>query len=160
MEPFVAVEGKPVDAAEVGHRTRALLREGAGIGAALAERLPLHATDRRALRLLDALAGEVLTHGRLAERLGLSPAATTALVDRLSAAGVVERVRDLPDRRQVRVRLTPGSARLGEDLLRPWAERIDRAAARLEPQQAEVVARFLDEVLRTGDQPATSPPER
>jgi DNA-binding MarR family transcriptional regulator len=147
MEPFVAVEGKCMDAAEVGQRTRALLREGAGIGAALAERLPLHATDRRALRLLDALAGEVLTHGRLAERLGLSPAATTALVDRLSAAGVVERVRDLPDRRQVRLQLTATSQRFGEELLVPWARRIDAAAARLTPQEAAALSRFLEEVL-------------
>ena len=128
-------------------RTRALLREGAAIGAQTAERNAGPTTDRRAMRVLDALAGEVLTPGRLAEELGLSPAATTALVDRLTAAGLVERVRDLPDRRQVRLRLTGTAQQLGAELLTPWARRIDHAAARLDPQQADLVARYLGEVL-------------
>ncbi|CAA9331650.1 MAG: hypothetical protein AVDCRST_MAG07-1812 [uncultured Frankineae bacterium] len=128
-------------------RARALLREGAGIGAELVERTSEPSTDRRALRLLDALAGEVLTLGRLAEELGLSPAATTALVDRLTAAALVERVRDLPDRRQVRLQLTDSARQLGADLLRPWGVRIEKAAAGLSPQEAAAVARFLGEVL-------------
>jgi DNA-binding MarR family transcriptional regulator len=132
-------------------RTRVLLREGAGIGSRTAERTAGPTTDRRALQVLDALSGEVLTPGRLAEEVGLSPAATTALVDRLTAAGLVERVRDLPDRRQVRLRLTGTAQQLGAELLRPWARRIDRAAARLDPQEASVVARYLGEVL--GDTP-------
>jgi DNA-binding MarR family transcriptional regulator len=131
----------------VRSRTRALLREGAGIGAQTAERTVGPTSDRRALRLLDALAGEVLTSGRLAEELGLSPAATTALVDRLEAAGFVERVRDLPDRRQVRIRLTGSAQELGAQLLAPWARRIEEASARLTPEQARVVSRFLGEVL-------------
>ena len=131
----------------VRRQTRALLREGAGIGAQIAERTAGPTTDRRALRVLDALSGEVLTPGRLAEELGLSPAATTALVDRLTAAGLVERIRDLPDRRQVRLRLTGTAQQLGAELLAPWARRIDRAAARLTPQEAGVVARYLGEVL-------------
>ncbi len=135
------------DSGRVGERARALLREGAAVGAQLVERTSEPTTDRRALALLDALAGEVLTPRRLSDELGLSPAATTALVDRLAAAGLVERVRDLPDRRQVRLRLTAAAQLLGEDLLRPWAVRIDEAAARLSPQEAEVVARFLGEVL-------------
>ncbi len=131
----------------VRSRARALLREGAGIGAQAAERTVGPTSDRRALRLLDALAGEVLTSGRLADELGLSPAATTALVDRLEAAGLVERVRDLPDRRQVRIRLTGSAQQLGAQLLAPWARRIDAASAHLTPEQARVVARFLGEVL-------------
>lgn len=128
-------------------RTRVLLREGAGIGARTAERTAGAPTDRRALQVLDALSGEVLTPGRLAEQLGLSPAATTALVDRLTAAGLLERVRDLPDRRMVRLQLTATAQQLGAELLTPWARRIDRAAARLDPHEADVVARYLAEVL-------------
>jgi DNA-binding MarR family transcriptional regulator len=132
---------------QVGSLSRALLREGAGIGAQLAERTSEPTSDRRALRLLDSLSRQVLTAGRLAEELGLSPAATTALVDRLTAAGLVERVRDLPDRRQVRLQLTAQAQELGAQLLSPWGARIDAAAARLTRKEAEVVARFLGEVL-------------
>ena len=135
----------------VASRLRVLLREGAGIGAELVERTTEPTTDRRALRLLDALAGEVLTPGRLADELGLSPAATTALLDRLTASGLVERVRDLPDRRQVRLQLTTQAQRLGAELLAPWARRIDAASSRLTEAEASVVARFLGEVL---DEPA------
>jgi DNA-binding MarR family transcriptional regulator len=131
----------------VSERTRALLRAGAGLGVQLTERTTEPSTDRRALRLLDTLTDQVLTPGRLATELGLSPAATTALVDRLVAADLVERVRDLPDRRQVRVQLTATSQRFGEELLVPWARRIDAAAARLTSQEAAAVSRFLEDVL-------------
>ena len=148
MELFHVLEGMSMEEREhVTRRARALLREGAGIGVQLAERTSSPTTDQRALRMLDALAGAVLTPGRLAQELGLSAAATTALVDRLVRAGLVERVRDLPDRRQVRLQLTAGAQQLGADLLRPWAARIDRAAARLDDDEARVVARFLGELL-------------
>ena len=68
-------------------------------------------------------------------------------------AGLVERVRDLPDRRQVRLQLTGRARQIGRDLLAPWAARIDQAAARLTPAEARAVARFLDEVLATGPEP-------
>ncbi len=132
---------------EVGARARALLREGAALGAQLAERTARPTTDSRALQLLDRLAGEVLTPSRLAQDLGLSPGATTALVDRLVDAGLVERVRDLPDRRQVRLQLSPAATSFGAELLQPWAQRIDRATARLSAADAAVIARFLDDVL-------------
>ena len=131
----------------LGERTRALLQAGAAIGVQLVERTTEPSTDRRALRLLDTLADQVLTPGRLASELGLSPAATTALVDRLVAADLVERRRDLPDRRQVRLQLTTTAQRFGEELLVPWARRIDLAVARLSPQEAAAVSRFLGEVL-------------
>ena len=123
---------------------RTLLREAAAAGAALAEQTGLHGTDRRALGVLDALAGtEPLTAGRLAEQVGLSPPATTALVDRLVAAGLVERVRDLPDRRKVRIQLTEQARSFGQEVLAPLAARIDAAADRLTPQEAAVVRTFL-----------------
>ena len=140
-----------VEDERVGERTRALLQAGAALGIQLAERTAEPSTDRRALRLLDALADQVATPGRLARELGLSPAATTALVDRLVAADLVERVRDLPDRRQVRLRLTTTAQRFGEELLAPWARRIDAAASRLTPSEAAALSRYLREVLGEDD---------
>ena len=46
------------------------------------------------LRCLDWLADGPKTAGMLATATGLRPAATTALIDRLEAKGLVERVRD------------------------------------------------------------------
>ena len=58
------------------------------------------------LRCLDWLADGPKTAGVLATATGLRPAATTALIDRLEAKGLVERVRDESDRRRVLVRMT------------------------------------------------------
>lgn len=58
------------------------------------------------LRCLDWLADGPKTAGVLATATGLRPAATTALIDRLEAKGLVERVRDEGDRRRVLVRMT------------------------------------------------------
>lgn len=135
----------------VKQRSRALLREAAAVGAELADRTGLPARDRRALRLLDALGGpEPLTPGRLAEHVGLSAPATTALVDRLVTAGLVERVRDLPDRRQVRLALTEQARRFGQEVLAPLGTRIDAAVDRLSAGDAAVVAGFLAQALPDG----------
>ena len=58
------------------------------------------------LRCLDWLADGPKSAGALATATGLRPAATTALLDRLEAKGLVERVRDEADRRRVLVRMT------------------------------------------------------
>jgi DNA-binding MarR family transcriptional regulator len=58
------------------------------------------------LRCLDWLVDGPRTAGVLATATGLRPAATTALIDRLEARGLVERVRDEADRRKVLVRMT------------------------------------------------------
>jgi DNA-binding MarR family transcriptional regulator len=70
----------------------------------VAQRLGLHATDVKAIRLLG---GNAMTAGRLAEHAGLTGAAVTALVDRLEAAGYAVRERDADDRRKVTIRTLP-----------------------------------------------------
>jgi DNA-binding MarR family transcriptional regulator len=75
---------------------------------AVGRALSLGAAD---LRCLDGLADGPKTAGALAALTGLRPAATTALVDRLEARGLVERVRDEADRRRVLVRMTDEGAR-------------------------------------------------
>lgn len=58
------------------------------------------------LRCLDWLADGAKTAGELSTATGLSPASTTALIDRLARKGFVERVRNETDRRQVLVQMT------------------------------------------------------
>ncbi|MGH3098571.1 MAG: MarR family winged helix-turn-helix transcriptional regulator [Streptosporangiales bacterium] len=67
------------------------------------------------LRCLDWLTGGPMTAGQLTVATGLRPAATTALIDRLEARGLVQRVRSENDRRQVLVEMTSeGHARTWE----------------------------------------------
>jgi DNA-binding MarR family transcriptional regulator len=74
------------------------------------------------LRCLDWLADGPKTAGVLATATGLRPAATTALIDRLEAKGLVERVRDEGDRRRVLVRMTDEGMRSTYAMYAPLVE--------------------------------------
>ena len=74
------------------------------------------------LRCLDWLADGPKTAGVLATATGLRPAATTALIDRLEAKGLVERFRDEADRRRVLVRMTEQGMRSTYAMYAPLVE--------------------------------------
>ena len=74
------------------------------------------------LRCLDWLADGPKTAGVLATATGLRPAATTALIDRLEAKGLVERVRDETDRRRVLVRMTTDGMRSTYSMYAPLVD--------------------------------------
>ncbi len=133
----------------------------------------LHATDVRALiHLLDAeRAGIPATPGWLGTQLGLMSPSTTALIDRLEQAGHVHRERGEPDRRTVRLRVSPEAIELGwaffgpllggmVDAMRPFGEgeldtveRVLRAvAAAVRPRRPRA---GTDD--RTGTVPGPSP---
>lgn len=116
-------------------------REIATFGA----RHALGGTDVRALvALLDlGRADAPATPGALAAELQLSSAACTALVDRLTAAGLVERGADPGDRRRVRLLVTAHARDLGERFFADFLGPIRAAAAALSPAEAQVVGRFL-----------------
>jgi DNA-binding MarR family transcriptional regulator len=71
---------------------------------AVASRFGLGPSDIKALDL--ARDEPDLTAGRIAAATGLSASAVTAVLDRLEAAGFIERVRGTEDRRKVHVRST------------------------------------------------------
>src|ERR1700723_380265 len=75
---------------------------------AVGECVGLNATDVKVLRLLGSSS---MTAGQLAEHIGLTGAAVTALVDRLEAAGYATRERDEVDRRRVAIRAVPAKMR-------------------------------------------------
>jgi DNA-binding MarR family transcriptional regulator len=74
------------------------------------------------LRCLDWLVDGPKSAGVLATATGLRPAATTALLDRLEARGLVERVRDDGDRRKVLVRMTDEGMRSTWAMYAPLVE--------------------------------------
>jgi DNA-binding MarR family transcriptional regulator len=106
-------------------------------------------TDLLALRLLlDAEAeGRSFTPGGIATALGISTASTTALIDRLSSASLVERRPHETDRRSTVLVPTVGE----DDALRETIERGRASIARLvddiPPHEREVVARFLTNLI-------------
>jgi DNA-binding MarR family transcriptional regulator len=126
---------------------------------AASERVALHSlgigpNDAKVLRfLIDREDGdEPVTPRLLAEMLGISSAATTALIDRLADAGWVERVPFPGDRRSIVVRATIDDASPARHLLAVRRSSVAEAASRLGAAERRVIADFLDEVARAEKQ--------
>lgn len=94
--------------------------------AAFAAEHGLHPTDLRALiAMLDAeRADESTTPGRLGARLHLNSPATTAVIDRLEALGLLTRERDPHDRRRVLLIVSQQAKNLGWSFFGPLITRI------------------------------------
>jgi DNA-binding MarR family transcriptional regulator len=80
------------------------------------ELLPIGVSPPQAFALAAIkLSTEPMTPGRLAALLAQETQSLTGLVDRMEAQGWVRRMRDLPDRRTIRLALTAdGEAKLAE----------------------------------------------
>ena len=98
--------------AELGLAMQRYQRSTQAFDDAVGRRLGLGPAD---LRCLDWLADGPKSAGELSEATGLRPAATTSLIDRLEAKGLVRRVPSETDRRKVLVEMTDdGYARTWE----------------------------------------------
>ena len=107
--------------------------------------MKLNETDMRAIHYLSLCAnrGVVATPGSIARHLGISTASTTKLLDRLQASGHITRSQHPNDRRALAIRVTDQTHQTAvETVGRQQAKRI-HAAARLSPEEREVVIRFL-----------------
>ncbi|GIJ48181.1 hypothetical protein Val02_50670 [Virgisporangium aliadipatigenens] len=95
--------------------------------------------------------GRPLTVGELAQRLSLSPAAATALVDRLERVGHVERAREPGDRRRVTVKMNDKALELATAFFVPLRGHMDAAAEGLSDEDlartAAVVRRMMAAVI-------------
>jgi DNA-binding MarR family transcriptional regulator len=96
-------ETRQVLIGQLGQAMQRYQRSTQAFDDAVGRRLGLNPAD---LRCLDWLADGPKTAGQLAAATGLRPAATTTLIDRLSARGLVRRVPSEIDRRQVLVEMT------------------------------------------------------
>lgn len=82
----------------LGERVRKLGAQSVLTSHVVADRFDLHTTDLEVLDLLT-MEGRALA-GDIARATGLTPGATTALIDRLEKAGYVKREADERDRRR------------------------------------------------------------
>ena len=130
--------------AEVAHEVAEFQSAVDVVDEAAAERLGVNRTDLRVLGML--VRRGPMTAGQLAQTCGLSPAAMTTAIDRLERAGYARRVRDLQDRRTVRVEITPRARRLCAELYGPIGE---AGIARLRGYSDEELA-LLRDFLRAG----------
>jgi DNA-binding MarR family transcriptional regulator len=110
----VEVAEEDTDSEVVGAIAQAATQLLPRIDAELRRRHGLSLPAFSVLRLLAKRSGERLTMSDLAKVAGMSPAGVTRVMQRLAAAGLVERERDLADRRPLFASLTEaGEVRLG-----------------------------------------------
>lgn len=110
--------------------------------------MKLGETDMRALHFLmvSENRGVLVTPGALATQIGISPASTTKLLDRLERGGHVVRHPHPSDRRALTVTVTPETRRAATMSVGRQQARRFYAAARLTSVEREAVARFLDDM--------------
>lgn len=110
-----------------------------------AARAELLRVDEREVAALEHLAvADDLTPTELGHRLGLSSGGVSVLLDRLTAAGHVERVAHPADKRKRILRVTPAGGEWLRSYLEPITAPLERAAAWLSREDREVLRRFLD----------------
>ena len=108
------------------------------------------------LHLLAHVGGRSV--GEIGNRLRLSPAATSHLVERLVQADLVARAEDPGDRRQRRLAITPNGRRLVDRISSERTREVSAALAGLSPtlrrQFANVLSRVIEELASLPEEPA------
>ena len=108
----------------------------------------LHRTDVRALvRLLDAeRAGVEATPSWLAQQLGMTSQATTAVIHRLEAAGHVERLRSRTDARSTHLQVSDTAVALGWQFFGPLLDGMVAVTTALTAAERTTVSQYLTDV--------------
>ncbi|HET8926579.1 MAG TPA: MarR family transcriptional regulator [Microbacterium sp.] len=110
------------------------------------QRSEMNDTDRSAMRyLLERVDTQEVTPTMIARALNLSPAAGTALMDRLVGRGMIDIEPHGRDRRKKLVR--PFDRNMDPDQLDPLTTRLRALAAELTDIEARTVGSFLNKVL-------------
>lgn len=127
---------------EITRAWRAAQNRGDAYDELVSQALAINRTDLRCIDIIDQEGRP--SAGRLAELMGLTTGATTALLDRLEGAGYIRRVRDDVDRRRIYVELTE----LVMERIYPFYEPLARIGDELYRGctlgQLEFVLRFLE----------------
>ncbi|MGW3399616.1 MarR family winged helix-turn-helix transcriptional regulator [Streptomyces sp. NRRL F-5193] len=113
--------------------------------------LGLHSTDATAVLEIAAAEerGTPLSPARLSERISLSTGATTALLNRLEAAGHITRAREHSDRRIVTLRSGAHIQERADEFFGPLAHRLDTAMSPYPPRFLEQVEAFMADLNTT-----------
>lgn len=99
---------------------------------------------------------ETLTMGELARRLCISEKTATGVVDRLQAAGTVNRERDPTDRRVIRVRLTSDGEALAAEVHSHVGAMIGRVLHLLDAPRRTALFDIMETLLLRMEQEAVS----
>lgn len=110
--------------------------------------LGVNQTDRRALELIILAGDKSMTPGLLADRLGLTAAGTTIVLNRLEKMGYVSRSLHPTDRRRVIVLATDLAARRISELLYPLLDQGGKLlASDYDAQEIAFIVEFLNRTI-------------
>jgi DNA-binding MarR family transcriptional regulator len=98
------------------------------------------------LRILRGARPEALKCSTISQRMIADDPDLTRLLDRLEAAGLVEKSRDPADRRAMNVRITAKGLQVLEAAAKAVRDRIDTALAPLGRKKLELLADLLEQV--------------
>lgn len=110
----------------------------------LGKELSVNPTDLEAMEHL--IQDGALSPTEIARRLGISTAAATAVIDRLTALGHVTRTAHPTDRRGVLVHATPGSVQQAMGTLMPMIMGMDATLNRFSESELETITTYLEGV--------------
>ncbi|SBN62353.1 DNA-binding transcriptional regulator, MarR family [Curtobacterium sp. 9128] len=146
-------DGSRIDAVDVLNALRRYRTAESASQRRAREALGIGENAMAALRVLvDAdAAGRTVNAKQLAERLGITAASTSALVDRLVRTGHVERHPDPTDRRGVILSASGPAMRRALLVIDDLESRTLGVADRLSTEDAAVIVGFLDEMTAMVD---------
>lgn len=124
---------------------RAMTAGSDRVGRHFARQHHLHSSDLRALLhiMVAETAGEPLNSSQLRERMDISNAAITYLVDRVMSAGHIRRETDPSDRRKSLLRMEDGAVVLGREFFGPLGAHLHSAVADLSDDDLLAAHRVL-----------------
>ena len=131
------------------HEATSLLREIQQISDAfevhMGRSLTVNPTDLKAMEHL--IMDGPLSPTQLATRLGISTAAATVVIDRLTSVGHVSRTAHPTDRRGIVVVPSPASVAQAMGVLMPMVMGIDRVIQEFDDSEQDVIAHYLRRVV-------------
>lgn len=108
-------------------------------------------TGVQMLPLLLVACGECRTAAELARINGTDAGATTRLLDRLQAKGLLERVRSAEDRRVAQLQLTPAGAALAARIPPAISAALGQALCDFEPAEVDTLRSMLRRIRANVD---------
>lgn len=111
---------------------------------AVGARLGLNMAERHCIGLLH---GGPQSAGAVATATGLTPAAVTALIDRLEARGLLTRTRSLEDRRKVVIEATEATRELSARYYGAIAREGEKVIATFSDAELATISRFVNTAL-------------
>ena len=112
------------------------------------------------VRILRAVLDSPHTAGEIVELLGYSPSALSQVTQRLVAAGLLVKSKDIHDARIKHLELSDKGRQLMESRREARVQQAELVLSRLDEEEQKELIRLLEKMSRAGTESWTSPIER